>query len=434
MPSTVYRFTPPTCSLEITGNKSPLSRWTNQDILKKFQFELKFDDPRKPVNQQVTIQGDQRDLSLVQTTVSNYLKQYLQTSKQKLNTENKFVTPTDIPHNQPYLKSQGLIHHQLFFGDLVHDSNTASIQLTTVQLFDLVNVLEAYQSQVALLPAARLSPHSRKIIPLWGTIAAAAIAIVGITTVLLKSPLQQNIASVDEKSQPKSQVEIPELEEITPPSAPNKSAVPQPKLTEPLASAKKLPPPPAVDTPKPKPDIPDPADYPLSDVARQSGFQNSVKKTPNANQQVESTINVPVENQPEARLRNQKRIDMANSESDVLNDSPIKFETNNTALNSDLAPQSSSAQSNQLQEIKTYFQKKWQPPKELKQSLEYRLLLNPDGTIKKVLPLGKASRLYLSRTGIPVNQESFLSPLSPSESSSIRLLLNPDGRVQAFTE
>ena len=443
MSSTIYRFTPPTCTLEIIGNKSSLSRWTNQDILKKFQFELRFNDPRKPATK-VIIRGNQQDLSQLQTIVSNYLKQHLQTSWQKFNTDN-LVTPTDIPRNQPYLKSQGATRHELFFGWLTHQSNTDSIQLSTVQLFDLMNVLEAYQSRVALLPAAKPATHSKRIIPLWSGIAAAAIVVVGITTILLKSPLRQNIASVSEKPQPKPQVEIPELEEISPPADSNKPVAPQPKLTEPLASAKKLPPPPAVDTPKPKPDIPDPADYPLADVARQSGFQNSGKKSPKANQPVESTIVVPAKNQdesvstsstarPETRLRSSDQNDSVDVESKISNDLPVKFEPNGTANNPNLAATPPASIAGQLQEITAYFQERWQPPADLRQSLEYRLMLNTDGTIKKVIPLGKASRLYLSQTNIPVNQESFISPIAESESSMIRLLLNPDGRVQAFIE
>ena len=92
------------------------------------------------------------------------------------------------------------------------------------------------------------------------------------------------------------------------------------------------------------------------------------------------------------------------------------------------------AQLSQLQEVTAYFEKQWQPPANLQQSLEYRLLLNPDGSIKKVIPLGKAARLYISQSKIPVNGEPFISPPTTAQSSKIRLLLNPDGRVQAFTE
>ncbi len=378
MTSTIYRFTPPTCTLELKGNKSPLSRWTNQDILKNYKFNLKFDDPQKPTARQVTIQGNQQDLSQLQAAVDRYLRHYLH-SVQTTNTETNLAAKTDISDRQPYLKSQGLIHHELFFGRLIHDSNSDRLQLTTVQLFDLVSVLESYRSQVAILPKTKASKLS-KIIPLWGGIAAAAIAAIGIATMLLKSAPQSNTASFPEpqsKPQSKVQTQIPELEEITPPSAPDRRTVAQPKLKEPLASAQKLPPPPAVDTPKPKPDIPDPADYPLSDVARQSGFKNSIKQKSNADRSVESTIIVPTENQAESestittakleeKLRNRNQIGRVDEDSDsnISDDSSIKFEANSSAQNSDLAATSSPAQLSQNQEVINYFQAKWQPPAE----------------------------------------------------------------------
>jgi len=108
-----------------------------------------------------------------------------------------------------------------------------------------------------------------------------------------------------------------------------------------------------------------------------------------------------------------------------------------SAQNSDVAvggSLNSSTPPSQIQEVIAYFENQWQPPANLKQSLEYRLLLNEDGSIKKVVPLGKASGLYLSQTNIPVNGESFMTPPDPTQSSTIRLLLNPDGNVQAFIE
>ena len=99
----------------------------------------------------------------------------------------------------------------------------------------------------------------------------------------------------------------------------------------------------------------------------------------------------------------------------------------------DIAFNSKPRQLSQTAEIKAYFQDKWLPPEDLKQSLEYRLYLNDDGSIKKVIPLGKASRLYLSKTNIPVQGEPFISPVT-EENSTIRLLLNPDGRVKTFQE
>ncbi len=474
MSFTIYRFTPPTCTLEIKGEKSPLSRWTNQGGFKKIQFQLRFDDPREPTSKQVTIRGNQQELLQLQIAVNHYTQENLRASFQSsATTRIPPKTESKILDNHPYLKSQGLVHHKLFFGSLIHDSNVNHIKLSTVQLFDLVTAIEAYQAEIAALPETKQSgSHSKKIVRLGGGIAATAIVAIGITTILIKSPWQQNIVSSPE-SQPLPQTEIPELDEIIPPPAPNTAKQPnsKPKLTKSLTSPNRLPPPPAVDTPKPKPDIPDPADYPLSDVARQSGWNNSAKEKFAANKPAESTIVVPSQTQeekkstseengiesvesilppekitpiaqPESKLpaENQanqtNQIDAAiNSPSDALGESSVKPPKDKTLYpNSDLAFRDSPPPPSQTEEVIAYFEQKWQPPEGLKQSLEYRLLLNADGSIKRVVSLGKGSQLYLDQTNIPVNGELFISPLSESQSSTIRLLLNPDGRVQAFTE
>ena len=121
---------------------------------------------------------------------------------------------------------------------------------------------------------------------------------ISITGTLIRSSSQQNIASSPE-ARSESPTEIPELNEVVPPQQPdnNKQPKSQPKLKDPLSSAKRLPPPPAVDTPKPKPNIPDPADYPLSDIARQSGFDNLAKSETETSleEQTKSTVAIPAE-------------------------------------------------------------------------------------------------------------------------------------------
>ncbi|HEY9769045.1 MAG TPA: DUF4335 domain-containing protein [Coleofasciculaceae cyanobacterium] len=412
MSSSIHRFTPPTCTLEIRGKKSLLSGWKKQNLAKNWKFELRFDDPREMTSNQVTLQGDRQDLELLQVAIARYVQKYLQASFQPIDS-NVNLNRELIQNNQPYLKPQGLVNHELFFGSLIHDGKAEQIKLSTVQLFDLVTALEAYQTEIATLPEKQVSA-TKKLIPVWGGIAAVAIAALGITTILLRSQSISNKASSPEsESQPPA--EIPELNEVIPPQAPETvKSISKPQLTQPLTSAKRLPPPPAVDTPKPKPNIPDPADYPLSDVVRQSGLNNSIQKEIAA-QPTESTIVVPntTKEKQEANSTTTEKI-AGLAKSDVLKDSR--------------------SQPSQIQEVIVYFQQKWQPPEDLKQSLEYRLLLNADGSIKRVVALGKASQLYLKQSNIPVNGESFVSPLDESQSATVRLLLNPDGRVQAFTE
>ena len=463
MASTLHRFTPPTCTLEIKGKKSPLSRWTNQDILKNFQFQLSFDDPRIPTSKQVKVKGDCQDLERLQIAVNSYIQEFLYASFKSTSESNINSQPNHkSDYNQPYLQSQGLVNHELFFGNLTHDSTSYKIQLSTVQLFDLVTALEAYNTQIAALPELKQA-QSQKVIPLWGGIAAATVAAVGITTIAIRSQAPHNVAS-----SPKSESlgDIPQLNEVIPPQIPEraKKPTPKPKITEPLSSTKRLPPPPAVDTPKPKPDIPDPADYPLSEVARQSGLNNPAKKKNAANQQTKSIIAIPAETKeeqdeiakdttlsdlgksdttPQLQTEINPQVDPEIASNDNSQQTLEDRSTSGRSKPEELAQSHQNlptaanyfrSQSAQLKEVKAYFKDRWQPPAELKQSLEYRLYLNPDGSIKRVVPLGKASKLYLTKTTIPVRGEAFISPISESEKSTIRLLLSPDGRVQAFTE
>ena len=415
MSTTISRFTPPTCTLEIKGKKSPLSGWTNQDILHKFQFKLRFDDPREPTSKQVTVKGNERDFKQLATAIDLYVKEYLASSF-----KDNLESVAEFKGDRPAVKAQGLVNHELFLGSLTHNGNNNKIALSTVQLFDLVTALEAFKSHLATLPDRA---KSRKNLPLWGAIAAVAIAAISITGILIRSSSQQNIASSPE-TRSESPTEIPELNEVVPPQQPdcNKQPKSQPKLNDPLSSAKRLPPPPAVDTPKPKPNIPDSADYPLSDIARQSGFDNLAKSETETSVAIPAEPSETTENIAEPQTTLESEVDATQNDSSA---SP-------TQARSDIALNPAS-QTSQIQQVTAYFQEKWQPPAELNQSLEYRLVLNPNGTIGRVTPIGKASALYLSKTSIPLNGEPFISP-SQVQAATVRLLLSPDGRVRAFAE
>ena len=312
------------------------------------------------------------------------------------------------PH-EPYLQPRGLVNHELFLGSLKRKNSVSKIQLSAVQLFDLVTALEAYHTQIATLTTTEISQP--KIIPVWGSVAAATIIVLGLTTAAIKIARQPSENAVVSSS-PTEPVDIPQLDEVVPPQIPKteNQPTPQPKLTEPLSSAEKLPPPPRVDVLKPQPDIPDPSQYPLPEVAKRSGFQNPSERTNSP--QTESTITVPSEetaNQPPKPEtdRLQSEISMAETETKTEPD---------PSLNN--APQ----------------QRSRQPPEELKQSLEYRLILNANGAIARVIPIGKASKIYLDRTNIPLDGKVFISPLKQQQNATVRLLLSPDGNVNVLSE
>jgi hypothetical protein len=88
----------------------------------------------------------------------------------------------------------------------------------------------------------------------------------------------------------------------------------------------------------------------------------------------------------------------------------------------------------QVSEAREILRKRWQPPSGLKQTLEYSLVVGVDGTIERILPLGKASRIYIDRTGMPLLGERFISPNRNGQTVIIRAVYSPDGKVQTFAE
>ena len=272
---------------------------------------------------------------------------------------------------------------------------------------------------------------------------AIVTASIGTVISLFKPEPQPNIIS--DRSQSESSPVIPELSEITPPATPDgDSQTATPKLGEPIASARRLPPPPAVETPKPKPNIPDPADYPLSQVARQSGLNDSANDLARQKKSPPSTeAETQIEVSPEIITSPSDRETKADTELNVQTDTDTVPSTEDLTTNPSIQPNQKllnpkktelALSVSQTREVAAYFRKNWQPPENLKQSLEYRLFIAPNGSIQQIIPLGKAARMYLSKTKIPVNGESFISPISTDRTATIRLLLNPDGKVQAFEE
>lgn len=436
MSTVIHRFTPPTCTLEIRRNRFPL--FLRTPSLSEIRFELRFDDPRVLSSKQTTIHGDRQSLDQIKAAVELYLRQYLQSSFKSESGDRQFQ------HKQSYLQQKGLVNHELYLDCL---DNVDRIKLTTVQLFDLATALEAYGEEIAALTESK--PPRIKAVLLWAIAATTAVG-VGISQILPRIEPSPDASPIVE-SEP--QTPVAQIDEVVPPQTTVAERLPQPKLSEPLTSTEKLPPPPAVDTPKPKPDIPDPADYPFPEVARQLK-RDVTTQEPNskptesfiaiapetkieANPQPNPPTSTTITDSPESDLES-STIAIApdiNSELETRNPSVIESSERTAEVNPPKAI-AKSPQPSQLQQITAYFQEKWQPPAELRQSLEYRLWLNADGTVERVVPLGKASRLYISQTNIPLKGESFINSVESVESrpSIVRLLLSPDGGVQTLNE
>ena len=115
----IHKFTPPTCSLEIWGQNSALSRWTKQQVIKNLRFQLSFDDPRIPKEEQVTISGDREQLEQIYNLVLNYTEKFLEQSFGAESLASSVIAKVENIDVAPYLKPLGLVNHELYLGDLI---------------------------------------------------------------------------------------------------------------------------------------------------------------------------------------------------------------------------------------------------------------------------------------------------------------------------
>ncbi len=317
------RYTPPTCTLDIKAQSSPLARWTNQPLLKQLNFRLSFDDPRLPPDRQVAIQGDRTQLELLYNAVTNYVQQLLQQSPAQLSAhyfqeadstrtngnlsglseawdeEEALSFSADFPADFParssnsssvvmlptasiYLKPSGFVSHQLFLGPLATETSGPFVQLGTLQLFDLATALDEYAAEVMALPQLEASEPQAYHPALWaGAGAAATLLAVGVTATLLRLQQQPTTIATQTVShsptQPQAVPNAPSPLSGPPPPVSPRIATPTPapaaaaktdkaaQESQPQPVEKVTPPPPVNPTP-----IPIPSDAPSQPADGQS--------------------------------------------------------------------------------------------------------------------------------------------------------------------
>ncbi|MEM6752648.1 MAG: DUF4335 domain-containing protein [Cyanobacteria bacterium P01_C01_bin.38] len=196
----IRRYTPPTCTLEVLAQSSPLSRWMGKSVLKQVRFNLHFNDPRQPQERQIVVQGDRDQLEALSMAVSGYVQEILQQSPENFwasrvaapkasktskpesledsnlepdisNSRNQFA-----PRGNIYLQPSSNLTHQLFLGSLANQSSGTSIQLGLLQLFDLATALDDYMADAVALPTERSQPARNSFaIPAWAPVAAVLV-------------------------------------------------------------------------------------------------------------------------------------------------------------------------------------------------------------------------------------------------------------------
>lgn len=384
-------------------------------------------------------------------------------------TEIEIAPKQSIPNRRGIFIQPGRgLSHDLFLGSLATEATGFVVHLSVLQLFDLATALDEYGADVIALPITPSS--SAAVMPAWASIAAVLVLAVGLTTVIQLLNRSGSRQAVTTNAIPNGNSQSPIA--LQPP-------------TPPLSSLQTLPPPPPVGSiasPNSIPPISIPGTNPALPGAPRVNVPQARVTSPRPTTQGQIVIKpTPRQNTisiPESAKTSSARSPQSTVRTSPAPAAPIVLPSPNaqittlspeleTALSQGRGTPASGANSNsisrassnpaarlrspsptpankpkntafdtipQVAEARAYFNRRWQPPASLKETLEYSLVLDVDGTIQRIEPLGQAARTYIDETGMPLISEPFVSPNKNGQTPRIRVVLSPNGKVQTFLE
>jgi hypothetical protein len=443
-PTVLRRYTPPTCTLEIAAQQSPLSRWMGKLALKDLRFKLKLDDPRLADKDWVVLRGDQSQLESLVGVVGDYVQNFLSQSQGSYNST--AVAPRTAIANAAgiALEPFGLLSHQLRLGSLATEDSGDSLTLTSTQLADLASALDDYNAEATAIPSlARPSLKSLN----WGAIAAGGVLAVGLSASLLqgldrsrRNQPTQEASSGDQRvalqpsmapSPSPSLGSPPPLGKLAPPTGititPNNSTTAATGST-PGSTAT----PGSTGTPTTAP-----SEAPTITLADpQTGGKVEIKDIPQpakSNSPAEATKNA-----------GKKAADNVASEGlpKLEEGAPVDAMKTDTSVAARQAPIAPAAPARvpvlpsniQSQDVQRFFERNWQAPATMTGDAEYRIQIAADGTRQAVEPLTDAARLNIDRTGLPLDGEPFVSANPNSRPSVVHVVVGKTGGIRVFLE
>jgi len=479
-PNVLRRYTPPTCTLEILAQQSPLSRWAGQTVLKHLRFQLRFDDPKLPQEEWLSVTGDRTQLEELWEVTQDYVQAFLQQSQIRLGnvlqplpaiangvadspeaalaeadaSQGNGPTLSLVPPAKISLEPAGLLTHRLHLASLAPVPGQ-TINLSTLQLFDLADALDQYAAESVTLP--NLSRQRRSlIVPNWGQVAAMAVLAVGLTTSLLR--MTDASLRAKQQEQPTSSQGASSRDQRIANQLPP-SAVSPPSPLAPLAGLPNVALPPLGSTlPDPLPSLqpsPNPTTSPGQKPEQTQGKQGTIANLQKVPVQRNTPTNAPttvtIDQMPGAESAAASRstgpsavarsanppaapavtVELpspslkAPSRSDLGTAADLQPARENTSA-FDVIPQ--------VAEARDYFAARWKPPTQLPQSLEYTIQVDAEGKVMRIIPLTEASGQFIDYSEIPPAGEALVSPLKKGKSARIRLVLGVDGKVQALLE
>lgn len=429
------------------------------------------------------VQKLQDNLSFDPIAAGTRSSQAFQPSGTQTLTPQKLVSQTPGSGSAaPHLQPQSFLTHLLHLGEL-QKSELISIELTTTQLFDLATALDAYTNEINTV-APRNNWWKSKWFANWGLATAAILCSVGLISLGLKLLQNHNAAesiapspTIDNRPAPADvqvfpipRASIPPLPTTSPLGATQKLTIPNPV---------QIPPGGGVNIPPLAPPV-----FPQTSGNNQGNLGNQTNQNSPNNQtsvfptgETPSTILPNLGNSPRPREPNflpnsgqtsgqpssQPSIsplaplppNLPNlpslnpnefQETPAPEATPLSLEGN--VLENSVTPAPIDKQDSpesgalfdeipQVPEVRKYFQSRWQPSGESSPTLEYSLVLNGNGSIARIIPLGQGAQDYLDRLDrleFPAPNTPFVAPFPNGSSAKIRLVLSPDGRVQTFLE
>lgn len=477
------RYTPPTCTLEIYHPHSLWGSFGARHFPQHFSFQLHFDDPRLPQDDRSSIVGDRSLLEKLREKVNEYINNYL-----KIDNILDECLACELPSkNQEEFISitrDSTYRHRLFYHSLFPKEEIIEIILTNTQLLDFVNALSAYYSDVSkknIDTEEGISSH----LGLSITVTALICLIGG----GIWWRYEKQIANNKPQEELTQETIKPNIEGVVSPSSLDPQTLPAiiaPEVPENLKNRNPLLPPPAVTPPPqvsesnsvnnnsqtqqtemiiaPPPPAPSISNLPPPPLMTESSTNNNFigiqPNLPSVNLS-ENKNPPPVISPPQYPSRLSSLPVLQSSNSEKIQNPSVKPSDNNLNpiqpgintlsrvspyviektpnFNQQISKLDSSLNDKKTlgvisNEVKKYFQNKWQPPENLKQSIEYRLNFNQNGSLTKITPIGQVAIIFLDQTQMPLLGEKITSSFNDLDQVTVRLILSPNGNVQTFNE
>jgi hypothetical protein len=380
--------------------------------------------------------------------------------------------------NTIYLEPKGLLAHNLFLGNLATEESGPAINLSVTQLFDLATALDEYATEGVALPTLNVLSW-KKAPPAWAYTAAAVLVTVGVTTAAVKyfdrSNTKQQAAIPAATQQP---TPIPPIAQVPPLPTASISPLPTPTVPLPLSPAPPLPPPSPVSNPTNPttsglPSSSSAGERPTTTIAVNPGEPAATQRKAPASTVGSGTVATrPRSTAPSGTTSSSQRSSSSSSSekppvlakptlpatAPPLNLPPLASNSNSGDRTTATAPSARNASTSsetsqagaaaadrpdrstlfdnipQVAEARNYLQERWKPPSGFTQTLEYHVLLNKDGSIQRIIPLGKTATDNIERTSFPAPGNPFVSPVEGNGVPKLRVVFTPDGKVQTFLE